>query len=694
MRVFLCVLATTCILLAGAELCLCVENADRFVGPKVVLGSGGAGNQICAFGDSVFGFDAETPSGDNHILGIEFDGTNFYITGGNSGVDPNKVHIFDAAGNYVSSFDQFRSVAWGWRDLAFDGETLYGSDDAMVTKFGTDGTDYGDFSGPENPNRALAYDPVSGHFYTANFGASIYEFDKSGVTHGTYPNTYAAYGMAWDAVSSGGPWLWVFTQDGMGSMIYQWDPVSHTYTGLSLDVTRNSGIAGGACFTTEWDPSLGILFTVEQATPDAVLGWEITPAAGRDVHPDAIDSPGPLVMPGVPITPMVTVSNSGDSTETFYTLFLVDSAGVSVYADSVEVVTLMPDSVYQVSFPDWTPDGQGNVYDLTCITNAGTDEALANDTLAAITMAFLVDSLIPCGWASIAPSIDGIISGPEWANAYVVDISDILAEGGDGVLPNSVVLYAMNNATHLFFAVDYLEDASEDVNDRVTVYLDENNDDGWAPDSSEGNYWAFRSSGGPRLMYRPLPAGPFTDPIPGAEVGMSALVNVQYEFSIPLGTAKYELDVALGDTMGMHIYAHDQGVGEAQGWWLQTMDAANQDLPGYYGHIVLHLLDAVEEKERVHAATAFGLIGSQPSPFSSASRISFATEARTSVSLKVHDSAGRVVRGLFNGIKDPGVHDVSWDGRDDSGRELPSGVYFYTLSSGNKVSSLKSVLLR
>jgi hypothetical protein len=425
-----------------------------------------------------------------------------------------------------------------------------------------------------------------------------------------------------------------------------------------------------------------------------LLGWEITPAAGRDVWPDAIDSPGALVMPGVPVTPMATVFNGGDSTETFYTLFLVDSAGVNVYADSVEVMGLMADSVYQVSFPDWTPDGQGNVYDLTCITNSATDEARNNDTLTATTMAFLVDSLIPCGWASIPPSIDGIISGSEWANAYVVDISDILSEGSVGVTPNSVVLYAMNNATHLFFAVDFLEDASEDVNDRVTVYLDENNDDAWAPDSSEGNYWAFRSSGGPRLMYRPLPVGPFIDPVPGAEIGMFALINVQYEFSIPLGIEKYELDAALGDTLGMHIYAHDQGVNEAQGWWLQTMAAANQDDPAFYGHIVLHLLDAVEERELGSASRVFGLVGAHPSPFSSTSSVMYAVEARDVVSLKVHDSSGRVVRTLLEGTEVPGVHEVTWDGRDDVGRDLPSGVYFYTLSSGARFSSLKSVLLR
>jgi hypothetical protein len=144
----------------------------------------------------------------------------------------------------------------------------------------------------------------------------------------------------------------------------------------------------------------------------------------------------------------------------------------------------------------------------------------------------------------------------------------------------------------------------------------------------------------------------------------------------------------------MHIYAHDQGVGEAQGWWLQTMDAANQDVPSFYGHIVLHLLDAVEEREAGRVSGVFGLVGANPSPFSATTRVSFATAARGEVSLEVCDASGRVVRDLVDGTQEPGMHSVTWDGRDEAGRELPSGVYFYSLSCGAKVSSLKTVLIR
>ncbi|MFQ5906285.1 MAG: FlgD immunoglobulin-like domain containing protein [bacterium] len=694
MKGFLCGLSLVCVFAFAAALCSAADDADRFPGRRISLGVEGTGNFICAFGDSIFGYDVQTGSGDNQCLGVEFDGTNFFVTGGNSGSDPNKVYLFDASGNYVSSFDQFRSSVWGWRDLAYDGNHLYGSDDGNITEFDASGTDYGDFSGaPVTVNRALAYDPATDHFYTANWASDIYEIDRTGTVIGNWTNTYSVYGMAWDDVSSDGPWLWVFEQP-PGAMIRQWDPVNHVYTGLSLDVQIGSSIAGGAAFTTDWDPSLGILVCLHQGTPDAILGYEITPAAARDVSPLTIDSPGALVAPGVPVTPCATVQNTGDSTETFYTLFLIDSAGVNVYTDSSQVNTLMPDSLIQVCFPDWTPDGQGNVYDLTCITNLPADEAQANDTLRGVTMAFTVDSLIACGWAATPPTVDGTIDPAEWTNATVVDISDILGMGSAGVNPNSVIMYVMNNASHLFFAVDYLVDNTDNVNDRTTVYIDENNDDGWAPDSSEGNYWAFKSSTGPKFMYRPLPVGPFTDPIPGAEIGMGFVTHVTFEFSIPIGMQKYEIDAALGDTLGMHIYAHDQGIDEDEGWWLQTLDAANQDIPGYYGHIVLSMAPGVHEKGWVRAATSSGLLGAYPNPFSGATRVSFVTESRRRVSLEVYDLAGRVVRELLNGVADPGRHDVAWDGKDSSGKDLPSGVYFYSLSSGGRGSSMKTVLLK
>jgi hypothetical protein len=240
---------------------------------------------ITAFQDSVYCFTLDTLT-DTQFLGIEFDGTNFWITGGNSGGEPNKLYKYDATGVLLNTYDQNSSAGWGWRDLAFDGTYLYGSDDTVVDQIDPAtglATGY-TFTGPISPCRALAYDPATGHFWTASFSSSIYEFDAS-MTHNTFANSKAIYGMAWDDLSDDGPWLWVFSQDGPGLdtllEISQFDPVAGTYTGVSFQAEVPTGyvggIAGGACFTTEFDPSIGAIFVLGQGDPmDFVSGYEIT----------------------------------------------------------------------------------------------------------------------------------------------------------------------------------------------------------------------------------------------------------------------------------------------------------------------------------------------------------------------------------------------------------------------------------
>ena len=234
------------------------------------------------FSDIHFIYDVEGPSGDFQCLGVEFNGTHFFITGGNSGNQPNKVYIFDRDGNYVRSFNQTTDTYWGWRDLAWDGTYLYGSEDNYVDQFYPNGTYVGRFPGPGiSPCRALAYDPATDHFWTADGDSPIYEFDRNGTVIHEYSNDFPIYGMAWDDVSPDGPWLWIFAQKGYpaAATIYQFDPINGKYTGVSFKGWYNAsqyGVAGGLCFTTEWDKNYSILVGLTQNFPDCIVGYEIS----------------------------------------------------------------------------------------------------------------------------------------------------------------------------------------------------------------------------------------------------------------------------------------------------------------------------------------------------------------------------------------------------------------------------------
>jgi hypothetical protein len=83
-----------------------------------------------------------------------------------------------------------------------------------------------------------------------------------------------------------------------------------------------------------------------------------------------------------------------------------------------------------------------------------------------------------------------------------------------------------------------------------------------------------------------------------------------------------------------------------------------------------------------------------PSPFGRETEISFASPAPSAVELTIHDVQGRRVRTLFAASGVEGVHTVRWDGRDESGRPLASGVYFVRLARDGVASGRRVVLAR
>lgn len=83
-----------------------------------------------------------------------------------------------------------------------------------------------------------------------------------------------------------------------------------------------------------------------------------------------------------------------------------------------------------------------------------------------------------------------------------------------------------------------------------------------------------------------------------------------------------------------------------------------------------------------------------PNPFNPSTTIRFELAARGPASLRVYDVRGHLVRTLVDGDADAGTTSVTWDGRDDSGRAVASGVYVYRLRTGSTAESRKMVLLK
>ncbi|UCG92070.1 MAG: T9SS type A sorting domain-containing protein, partial [candidate division WOR-3 bacterium] len=254
--------------------------------------------------DVLFELDVETPTSDNQCLGVEFDGTYFYITGGNSGTEPNKIYVIDTVGNLIWTIDQpAHATGWGWRNLCWDGayagpdrvDTLYSFYSSSLEKFGIDLNSgilnyYGSIPVPGISGRALAYMPESLWFFTAG-GDSIYRFGEAHpALHQSTNTPWNTYGAAYDTDTAEGGWVWLHSQDdpwtGFDLQIEQFDPIEISFTGLYFGYVPTltaTGMAGGLCFH-EGFRNADVLFAIVQGDPDCIVGIYMRPHISPSVE--------------------------------------------------------------------------------------------------------------------------------------------------------------------------------------------------------------------------------------------------------------------------------------------------------------------------------------------------------------------------------------------------------------------------
>ena len=92
--------------------------------------------------------------------------------------------------------------------------------------------------------------------------------------------------------------------------------------------------------------------------------------------------------------------------------------------------------------------------------------------------------------------------------------------------------------------------------------------------------------------------------------------------------------------------------------------------------------------------TEFMLSQNYPNPFNPSTTIEYSIPERTDVNLTVVNIVGEEVATLVNQTMDAGNYSVVFDSHSGKVRNLPSGVYFYTLQAGNFVTSKKMILLK
>ena len=114
--------------------------------------------------------------------------------------------------------------------------------------------------------------------------------------------------------------------------------------------------------------------------------------------------------------------------------------------------------------------------------------------------------------------------------------------------------------------------------------------------------------------------------------------------------------------------------------------------PRNEGDIIGHTTGVEEAGSGVPAT--YSLSQNYPNPFNPTTQIRYSLAKAGQVRIDVYNLQGQRVRTLVNAQVSAGVHQVVWDGKDESGRSVASGLYIYRLRAGDVVMQKKMLLLK
>ncbi len=108
----------------------------------------------------------------------------------------------------------------------------------------------------------------------------------------------------------------------------------------------------------------------------------------------------------------------------------------------------------------------------------------------------------------------------------------------------------------------------------------------------------------------------------------------------------------------------------------------------------VNILGVFYNPEHVYVPKEFALEQNYPNPFNPTTTIKYEVPAAAKVVIKVYNMLGQEVRTLVNENKNVGKFGVNWDGKNNLGTQVASGVYLYRLEAGNFVKARKMLLIK
>ncbi|HKB86178.1 MAG TPA: T9SS type A sorting domain-containing protein [Ignavibacteriaceae bacterium] len=679
-------------------------------------------------------FNINTATGAAGNAGAEFDGTYLYTTRWAS----NLIHKYDMAGNLVEEFS-IPGVT-GLRDLAFDGTYFYGGAAAntiyqmdFVTK-----TLVGTIPSPVAV-RFIAYDEDNDAFWCGTWSDTPTLVSRTGTNLGSFVTGLTGqYGAAYDNVTPGGPFLWIFDQGTTGAcpgslMIIQYEISTGSATGLAHDgcADLTDGIAGGLFSTVDYVAGKFSIGGVEQSNSgldDTFFIYEVGDA-GPPVGPGPATDPVPANGTNdVDINQDISWSNPAGATS-IEVLFGPAGNLTSVYSGA-PITTFDPGELGYNTTYGWKvneTDGTGTTNGPTWAFTTMQDPLLITlfmDDFEAGTGNYTITTANGCPWAVIPISSRSYTLPPTaQGNAFASD-ADLCGSSGGGSSSTAVLNTPIDATNYQSVAVEWDNDWQA-INSADFAYLDVSVDGGttwtnvvtfdvndvrntheyynissmvgtqsfilrlvtiqpawdwwWAIDNLQVTGWDFV----------PVELSSFAANTSNGNVALnwttaSETNNKGFEVQRSNGGEYQTLGFVQGNgtSTQQHSYAYlDQNV--VNGNYSYRLRQVDFDGSSEYSQVV---------EVSVNNPVEFSLAQNYPNPFNPSTKINYALKVDSKVSLKVFDILGQEVAALLNENIAAGAHNVTFDAS-----KLNSGVYLYKIEAngvdGSSFTSVKKMIL-
>ncbi|MEJ2545839.1 MAG: FlgD immunoglobulin-like domain containing protein, partial [Calditrichaceae bacterium] len=103
--------------------------------------------------------------------------------------------------------------------------------------------------------------------------------------------------------------------------------------------------------------------------------------------------------------------------------------------------------------------------------------------------------------------------------------------------------------------------------------------------------------------------------------------------------------------------------------------------------------NAIGENNRI-IPKSFEVYPAYPNPFNMSTTIKFQLNTSKQIKILIYDINGRLVNTILNSNLMPGSYKVNWNGKDNKGKDISSGVYYAVVKASDFISTLKLVVIK